>query len=393
LRVGSVVLAFHLVWVAAFFATGHEIRDLIRIGTDFVTLSDASDRIKFDPQYDYPRNPDERFVGQGYDGQFFYYIALDPPKARHYVDDPGYRYSRILYPLTARALAFGEPDGIPYALLLINLVAVAVGSAALAAWLARRGSSEWWALVYGLFPGLLLSVQRDLSEPLAFGLVAVGVYLFDFGGRRGVWAAALAFGLAGLARETTLVFPLLFGLSIFGGRPNASGVALAERHRVRATTGFIALALALPAAWAAVRLAWLDSLGHTHARITLVPLGGLLERSWELSRQPVELLLVALPALLWTVAALLGRTRDGTLERACLVANVALALVFAGQLVWQTYTGVGRAAAGVVLAALLCLPYVRREDPAIRRSLTLAAALWLVLIPVVFVYGLTDFRV
>jgi hypothetical protein len=388
-----VALAVQLVWVAAFFASGHEIRDLIHIGTDFVTLSDASDRIKFDPHYDYPHNPDERFVSQGYDGQFFYYIALDPANARNYVDDPGYRYGRILYPLTARALAFGEPDGVPYALLLINLMAVALGTAALAAWLARRGCSEWWALLYGLFPGLMISVQRDLSEPLAFGLVAVGVYLFDFGGRRGVWAAALAFGLAGLARETTLVFPLLFGLSILGGRPNASGAALADRHKVLATTGFIALALAPAAAWAAVRFSWLDSLGHTHARVTPVPLGGLLERSWELSRQPVELLFVALPALLWTGATLLSRTWEGTLERACLVANVALALVFAGRLVWETYTGVGRAATGIVLAALLCLPYVRREDPAIRGSVALAAGLWLVLLPVVFVYGLTDFRV
>jgi hypothetical protein len=238
----------------------------------------------------------------------------------------------------------------------------------------------------------MLSVQRDLSEPLAFGLVAVAVYLFDFGGRRGVWAAALAFGLAGLARETTLVFPLLFGLSIAGGRPNASGAA-PDRRRVLAATGFIALALTAASVWAAVRLSWLDSLGHTNARVTPVPLGGLFERSWELSRQPVELLFVALPALLWTVAAVLGRTRDGILERACLVANAALALVFAGRLVWETYTGVGRAATGVVLAALLCLPYVRREDPAIGRSFALAAGLWLVLLPVVFVYGLTDFRV
>ena len=60
----------------------------------------------------------------------------------------------------------------------------------------------------GLSPGLLLGVQRDLTEPLAYALVAAGVFLFDYGGKRRLLWAGLTFGLAGLARQTTLVFPL-----------------------------------------------------------------------------------------------------------------------------------------------------------------------------------------
>ena len=49
--------------------------------------------------------------GRGYDGQFFLAIALDPVKARHYVDAPQYRYSHILYPMLARAVALGRTRG------------------------------------------------------------------------------------------------------------------------------------------------------------------------------------------------------------------------------------------------------------------------------------------
>ena len=43
----------------------------------------------------------------GYDGQFLLYIALAPVDAQEYIDNPAYRYTRILYPLIARAIALG----------------------------------------------------------------------------------------------------------------------------------------------------------------------------------------------------------------------------------------------------------------------------------------------
>ena len=47
----------------------------------------------------------------GFDGQFYYFIALDPNHARDYVDGPAYRYSRIGYPMLARALSGGNASG------------------------------------------------------------------------------------------------------------------------------------------------------------------------------------------------------------------------------------------------------------------------------------------
>ncbi len=106
----------------------------------------------------------------GYDGQFAYQIALDPSGAAPYLDIPAYRYQRILYPMLARLLALGNPTAIPWTLILINLASLALGTLATEKILAAHGHSRWYALAYGAFAGLLLSLRHDLTEPLAFPL-------------------------------------------------------------------------------------------------------------------------------------------------------------------------------------------------------------------------------
>jgi hypothetical protein len=212
-------LALYVLWAGAFFAAGHEARDFIKIGYRFVLRSDVSAVIKFDPTYRYPPNHDSP-NGYGFDGQTSYYIALDPEHARAYLDLPAFRYARVLYPAAARLLAAGRPRLVPWTLILVNLLAIGGGVWALAAWLRRRSCSPWFALLYGLYPGLLLAFQRDLTEPLAYGLVPVAVYVFDFGGRRRLAWAALLFGLAVLARQTTAVFALCYaGAVLLAGDP------------------------------------------------------------------------------------------------------------------------------------------------------------------------------
>src|SRR5439155_7223647 len=127
-------------------------------------------------------------------------------------------------------------------------------------WLKRRSCSPWYALAVALYPGLLVGLQRDLTEPLAYALVAAAIYLFDFGGRpRHVWAGA-AFGLAGLARQTTLVFPLclLAFMLVSGDR----GRTL--RQRIHESLGrssvFAALSLLPFVVYVAILYVWLGSI-------------------------------------------------------------------------------------------------------------------------------------
>ena len=375
-------------WIVAYLGSGHDIRDLINVGPQFITAGQTSSVINHDPSYRETSPRDHSDAAVGYDGQFYYYIALDPTRARSYIDAPSYRYQRILYPMLARFTALEQPAAMPWTLLIINWLACGGGVLALAAWLRRRGSSPWLAAIYGLYPGMLVAIQFDLTEPLAYALVALGVYWFDFGGRRGVVASAVAFGLAGLARETTLLFPILYGLSILAGRPSANPHRQLA-NRVRQALGFMAIAGLPFVAWIIVDYSWLgvphpDTLG-------VVPLGGLFAARLSLPLMSVELISVALPALLFSAVALSGLgASTGRLERLCLLANTAMMVVFSTGVVWNAYASISRQGIAIVLAALLCVPYlsgrsvratVSAPAPQVRLAVTAAAVLCLVMLP------------
>lgn len=89
-----------------------------------------------------------------------------------------------------------------------------------------------------------VAVQRDLTEPLAYGLVTAAPLILDLPVRWRYVAAGVVFGLAGLARQTTLVFPLLYAAWLawdgeFAGRANAP-----RRRRLRDAAVLAVLAVA-----------------------------------------------------------------------------------------------------------------------------------------------------
>ncbi len=388
----AVTLAFYALWAGVYFADGHEARDFIKIGYRFVLQADSSDVIRFDPTYRYPPNRDSP-NGYGYDGQFYYFIALDPVHAPDYMNLPAFRYTRVLYPMVARAAALGKPDLIPWTLLLVNWVAVGLGTLALAAWLRRRSWSAWWALVYGLYPGLLVCFQRDLTEPLAYALVACAVYVFDSGRRAAVWWAALLFGLAGLGRQTTLAFAVCY----------AGAVLLAGagdwRSRVRANwaraLGFLALAVGPLLAWMGFLWAWLGSPGATAPGNTSAPFVGLIQSEhWQLTRQPPEIVGVVIPTLILVALALVAwRAGKMRVEVACVLANAIPFVILLGPSVYRGYTSAGRAALGVALAGVLAAPALAVLGRTSRRALIAAAVLALCVLPAVVAYGFVEPRV
>lgn len=140
---------------------------------------------------------------EGYDGQFAYQIALNPVGAAPYIDVPAYRYQRILYPLTARLLALGQAALTPWSLIIVNIGAIALGTWATEQLLRHLRVSRWYALVYGLYGGQLLSLRADLNEPLAHAFVQLAMLAWAKERR---WWAVAAFALAAFGKETTLVF-------------------------------------------------------------------------------------------------------------------------------------------------------------------------------------------
>lgn len=361
LGVAAAVLGAYVVW-AAWFAAHHEVVELARVGTEFQDRapgeSAAIDALAVDAA-----------EGLGYDGQFFLFVALDPGGAEPYLDEPPYRYSRIVYPLAARALALGRADLVPLALLVVNLLAVGAGTLAVAVLLRDRGVSAWYAALYGLYPGLFVGVSRDLAEPLAYALAAAALLAFE---RRRLPLALALFALAGMTRETTLLFPLAL----------AAWQALGRR-RFR-DAGLLA-ATVLP--YVALRAAlWirLGSPGDARAQeLEPVPFGGLLAQ-WPWSTLTLEqVYAVVAPALLAVALALAVRAPRQSL--AALGANVLVLVVLLPEPSYVDYAASGRIATGVVLAFLLCLPAVlARHLPRAWLVMALWLAPWYSLFPSAF---------
>ena len=236
--VAGVVAVAYLAFVIPFALGG--VNDFAQIGHRFLTQSTTSTVIK--PSLGYQSEI-------GFDGQFFLFLALDPRHAQDYMDQPGYRYSRIGYPILARGLSGGNSVAIPYLMILINVAAVVGGTLAAAIWLRRRRTSPWFALLYGLFPAMIFSVLRDLGEPLAFGLAAWAMVVFDARSWRRLLASAGLFAYALLTRETVALIPAILFLSLLLDRGSLSGWASRVRANVPRAAVFAAVAFAPMFAW------------------------------------------------------------------------------------------------------------------------------------------------
>lgn len=348
--VALTTLSGYLLVFFLFLNTFKDIRAFILVDRQFVTRSDKSPVIKPDPTFPYSKTG-------GYDGQFVYFIALDPAAARYYLDIPPYRYTRILYPLAARALALGRPEMVPYALVFVNLLAMTVGTWAVAAWCRLRGLSPWLALVYAFYVGQVLAFVRDLTEILAYVLVAVGVYLFDRSPRGFVWSA-ISFGLAGLTRETTLIFPVLYALfMLFGGTGDG------QRVRPLRVLLFAVLSIGPAVAWQIYLISWLGKLGlGSGPGFSSLPFEGLYDRYPLRGDALVEIAPVIAPGVICLGASILYMVRSrATLRRVelwCLSLNALLFAVLLPTASTVEIYASGRIAVPVVLAAVFSLAWV-----------------------------------
>jgi len=153
--------------------------------------------------------------GKGYDGQFYYRFAINPvnwhPTAYGITIDHPYRYTRIGYSVAAWLLSMGgHASALPLVLVLVNLLCVAA-MAWLGGLLAREaGRHALWGLLFAAYFGLVVSVGRDTSEPLADACLLGGLLCYRH--RRFVLAAVLI-AYAVFTNEPVLVFPVALALT------------------------------------------------------------------------------------------------------------------------------------------------------------------------------------
>jgi hypothetical protein len=325
----------------------------------------------------------------GFDGQYAYFLAVDPVNARFYMDSPAYRYTRVLYPLAARVLASGRADWVPWTLILVNLAMIGVGTAALAAWLRRHGASAWYAAVYGFYPGVLITLTRDTTEVMAYGLVALAVYLFDRGRMEsrggGLLPAAMVFALAILTRETAAIFAIGYALAVLASGRGAWRQRLSQNWRRAAL--FVAIWAVPIALWKLFLRFWLGSFG-LDAHIERVPFLGIASwYPWN-SGQVDEVGIVVIPAMLCGIVAAWAIIRGiRRVETWLLVANVLILVVLLESPAYNDISSSGRITIGVVLAAMLCVPYLALR---LRAWIWAAAVLWLT--PMLFWFAIPTAR-
>ncbi|MBI5885808.1 MAG: hypothetical protein HZB85_04410 [Deltaproteobacteria bacterium] len=197
--IGVTLIVVHLLVLFSIRPYGYDYSAMIRLSSDTATDTVAPEYIQkgmvvFDR-------------GGGYDGQAYYYVAMDPfLTIGHYKD--GYRQQRVVYPLAARLAAFNDVRLLPYSLYCVNLIALAVGVYFFILLLRRFSLSPFWSLFYGLAPPSIMTIQYDLPSALCLALIIAAVYFYL---EDNLPLTAVLFALAFLTREdTVVVFAPLF---------------------------------------------------------------------------------------------------------------------------------------------------------------------------------------
>ncbi len=177
----------------------------------------------------------------GYDGQFYYRLALDPfnwhATAFGITMDQSYRYSRIGYPVLAWIFSLGQHQLVPVVLVVLNLFGVAAMAMLGGAFARQSGRHALWGLAFALYFGLVISVGRDTAEPLAEACMLGGLLAYRRGTGPMYLLATALFAYGAITRETILFAPAAIAVTRI--------IAIARR---RANPGLADLTWVVPAA-------------------------------------------------------------------------------------------------------------------------------------------------
>lgn len=272
----------------------------------------------------------------GYDGQFFYRLAIEPFSTGHRVDGiafdaPAYRQQRIGYPLLAFLTTALTPLSTVQALVIVNVVAVGTMTYFGARIAQHLGRSPTFALLLLTWPAFIFSLGLDLSEIVAAAFILGGIR-FAMCHQHAV--AALWLAGAALTRETTVL------------------VAVAAIFVYR--RWIYAWVIGVLAAWeVTVWVMWGEIPGLTSrpapgARMVGLPFAGLIEgaQRWSI----IDLALaVSLLVVMWIGAM---HFKKGTLAGTTFLAYGFLALCL-GWPVWESWRGFSRGTVELILMVFL----------------------------------------
>jgi hypothetical protein len=253
----------------------------------------------------------------------------------------------MLYPVLAGGGGFFTPETIVWALIVVNVVAMGVGSWAVAGLATTLGGSPWWGLSFVLNLGLISEMNIDGAGVVAAAAAFAAVLAFYR--NRAAWGLATLV-LAVLAREAMLLV--------------AAGVGVWMWMHGRRKDALLSFAIpsAAVGAWAIylrTRIGW-ESEGSQIQEIG-IPFVGFVQSIPEWLGEPFDFLVAVAVLLILGVFAKRAIASKELLGYA-FVGFAALGVVFTQQ-VWQSYFDITRAIAPAVTAfVVLAFARERRKD-------------------------------
>lgn len=347
-------LALSLVFAAALLIrAGGDVSLLVHAGPPWSSAAEA------------PGSLTVQSAERAFDGQFFYRLGADPWSTEETVagvtnDLPSLRNARWGYGAAAWLFSAGDVDLVPWSLLGLNVVAMAVVGAAGGALARSSRHHSGWGVLFVLWPGFAYSLSMDTSELVASACVLGGLVAV----RHQRWLPAAALMSAALiTRDTTAVVP--FGVAAAGAwalyslRGNNGGRET-ERSSAIGQISAGGGALVVFAVWQLVQRARFGSLPLTSSgdNNLAFPLVGLIDELRTMgvpsTREEVFRLLSATTVigLICLAARRWGATSASLAERLAWAASVAVVLLLNAYL-WSGATAFMRASTEAALLSLI----------------------------------------
>jgi hypothetical protein len=311
---------------------------------------------------DTTQTPDNLFTVTpftGYDGTFYYRLALTPFTQEQTafgitIDNPRYRHQRILYPLLAWFFSFGSPPLVIYSLILVNFLGLCTLGWVGARYAQTVGRHAFWGILFALYPGFLYTLSRNLTEIVeALFVLAALVALRQ---QRTALAVCLLI-LAILGKETAVLIPVAMLL--------LTAVTLWQKKKANDWwVGLVPLLVyALWQLW--LTIWWHDTLTEAARANLSWPLVGLVQGFYAVAtingsqtRWVIEvgaLLLLAVAVLFWW-----RNSQANRLERLSWCFNLSLLLLLSAQ-VWIEGQAFLRAASLFYLFSAIILLNTRNK--------------------------------
>ena len=287
-------------------------------------------------------------AGVGHDGQANFAIAVDPASQAviDLLDNPAYRYRRVLLPVLAGAFGVLPPEAVVGGLVIWSAIGMALGAVAVAHLADRFGTGAWVAATGFANPGVWRSAQLLTVDALAFGLSFSGLAMW-LSNRKRLALVCLALGC--LAKEYYALIPV--------------GLAVWEWWRRRKVVRLVLWSLGPIAIWTLFTELWIgggfgEGTGFGFPLIGFVRGVGSWPRVWELSPREVMFGSIAIAGLvLAAVGPFLAKDR--------LLQLLAWPWVAVGILlsvpVWQTGNNVVRILAPTLVFGALAFGSWRRQ--------------------------------